>query len=280
MDGPKIPRSPELSPDESAAEADFASAIEADVDGHLAQYDRRFGKIINTDSAKLLYKPYADDPKLRVKFSRAAYGPAKWLMNELFDRRVRNEEVRIVNFMSGGTASGKSSSAEPVASELAAADVIVDGTLSNQALAAKQVGLALELEKTIQVNYIHCDVRRALKRAVARAQKINRTLSLNVFAGSHFHCRCTMAYLLRTFGSNIDFSLTVIDNNQFPRRLPLTETEAFLEEYQISDLESLERDVDIWFAEVCDEYERENGNLIPPHIRAAFRTRGREVSKT
>ncbi len=74
--------------EEAAAEEMFAAAIEADVDGHLAGYERRFGKIINTDSAKLLFAPYADDPQLRVKFSRAAYGPAKWLMNELFERRA------------------------------------------------------------------------------------------------------------------------------------------------------------------------------------------------
>ena len=61
-----IPRSQSLTKEERKAEDEFASAIETDIDGFLGKYEERFGKIINTDSAKLLFPPYADDPELRV----------------------------------------------------------------------------------------------------------------------------------------------------------------------------------------------------------------------
>ncbi|MDF1814044.1 MAG: hypothetical protein P1V20_17705 [Verrucomicrobiales bacterium] len=51
---------------------------------------------------------------MRVKYSRATYGPAKWLMNEMFNRRVKSAETEFVIFMAGGTASGKSSCAEVI----------------------------------------------------------------------------------------------------------------------------------------------------------------------
>lgn len=280
MSAPRLPRSSGLSPEEAAAEAEFATAIEADVEGHLESYESRFGKIINTDSAKLLYPPYADDPELRVKYSRAVYGPAKWLMNELFDRRARSPLVKKILFMAGGTASGKSSCAEPTESALRDADVIVDGTLSNAGLAKKQISEALSRKKVVRVIYIHCDVRTALRRAVRRALEINRTLSLDVFAGSHFHCRRTILELADTFTADPRFRFTAIDNSGDLREIPSHLAANFVTERKIHDLASLIEKVHIWFNEICDEYEEEHGRPIPNHIRSAFLTRGRNVSNT
>ena len=195
-----IQRSDGLSEEESAAEEEFASAIESDIDGHLSEYEKRFGKIINTDSAKLLYQPYADDPILRVKFSRATYGPAKWLMNELFERRVRSQEVTQILFMAGGTAAGKSSCAESLGTILRDADLIVDGTMSNQVLSEKQIGTALfNRQRCRRGIYLlrrgHCLGAGGFE--VAQDQSDPQS---DVFAGSHFFCRKTMVHLLQKFG--------------------------------------------------------------------------------
>ena len=201
-------------------------------------------------------------------------------MNELFDRRVRSDQTEFVIFMAGGTASGKSSCAEVVGADLEKADIIVDGTLSNADLARSQIRLALELGKAVQVMYVFCEVKTALCRAVKRSLKINRTLSLNVFAGSHFHCRETIETLLQQFSDVPDFAIMVVDNRSKPVLIDQSEVRGFLEKMERHSLEKLGTQVYDWFKEFCENYERETGTPIPPNIRDAFLTKGREVSET
>lgn len=276
-----IPRTAEFgTADEVAAEEAFASAIEANVDAAITAYEERFGKVINTDSAKLLYAPYADDPELRVQFSRAVYGPAKWLMNELFERRVRDPEVKDVLFLTGGTASGKSSWVQSAGAMWRDADLVVDGTLSNRSLTESQITSVIRSGKRTRVVFVACDVRIALKRAVLRALQIHRTLSLKVFAGSHFHCRRTMDFVLNEFGASPQFRMTVVENSIDLTPIPQTEISRFIKEGQIPKLETLVKNVETWFQEICEEYESDHGSPIPDHVRQAFLTEGRDVSRT
>ncbi len=157
---------------------------------------------------------------------------------------------------------------------------MVDGTLSNRELAEQQVRVALESGVAVRVSFVYCDVEIALARAVRRALEISRTLSLDVFAGSHYHCRQTMLHLLATFEPVPKFTLNVIDNSEAPTPIdhPL-EVAEFLTSIQIESLEKLRQNVHRWFEQACKDYERDTGNAIPGFIKQGFLAKGEKSQR-
>lgn len=276
-----IPRSEGLLPYEAAAENQFALAIENNLEDHLNTYRRKFGKTVNTDDAKNLYKPYAKNKSGLTRFSRATYAPAKALANELFRRELQSEFVEHVIFMGGGTASGKSSGIRVVESLFDSADLVLDGTLAALPTVRPQVLAAMDRGLVIDIVFIHCPFEIALRRALHRADELGRSLSLDVMAGSHFHSQKSLIALHDEFGGDDQFEAVVIDNSTDSEPAQPFAIESgieYIRELQYSDLDGLRQKASNLFHEACDEFHEEKGYQLPTTIRDTFLREGREVS--
>ena len=275
----EITRNSELEPFEVAAENEFALAIENNLEDYVNSYWRKFGKTINTDEAKKFYKPYAKTKKGLTRYSRAVYAPAKALANELFRRALQSDFVEHVIFMGGGTASGKSSGIGVASQLFDQADLILDGTLASLPIVRRQVTSALKRDLLVDVVYIHCRLEVAIRRAVYRADKLGRSLSLDVMAGTHYHSQKSLIALYDEFGGNPAFGAMVIDNSEdYGSAQPFAIGNGVEYVRQYSDLDDLRRKASILFNKACDEFKQEKGRELPATIYETFLRPGRKVT--
>jgi len=224
--------------------------------------------VIDVDAAKELCARYRSTPQCRTKYSACVYPPAKLFSRQLFELAIGSQKVKRVLFLAGGTASGKSS-VIAVMGQASRELVIMDGTLSDHAVAHNQVWRCIANGKFALIVYIYTPIEAAMTRAVDRALDRGRVVAISVFSQTHFKSQVTVRQLRECHADELNFAFRSISG--------LTRTELGFE--TIPQYESI-NDVQTQ-AEECFERELcrrgEEGSPVPEDIVAAFRKTGRKV---
>lgn len=116
-----------MSPDsgEAAISQAILSKLESNPSHYLAEYERRFGNVLNADKAATLFAEYNEDP---ARYRVAVHPAAQWIRDELFRLALGNsapDKFRIV-FTAGGNAAGKSTAVTFSGSDSHSAAAILD----------------------------------------------------------------------------------------------------------------------------------------------------------
>ena len=229
-EGPlRILKTETLSAEETEVEARFAALVQTRLDEIIAEYEVRFGSVIDTDRAREFSPDYCASKASRTRYSRAVYQPTKALADEIYRREIRkvapSEMLRIL-FTSGGTGSGKSTALAMLHAESGVTDqydILVDGTLSDYAAARAKIRQALALGHSVAIVHVHRAFAETVRMVVKRAIEMGRAVTLDNIAATHFHSAETLFKLAEEFGERIDIRILENSGNQPARTISLAE---------------------------------------------------------
>lgn len=174
-----------MSPDpgEQAVSRAILSKLEADPGHYLAEYTRKFGNVLNADSAATLFPEYNEDP---ARYRVAVHPAAQWIRDELFRLALMKPVVKGKNrvvFTAGGNAAGKSTVID-FAVTSAKAQIVFDSTFSNPDHARHLVHRALDAGKAISIVYVNRPLADAFKGMLERAESQGRVVTIEQIIGS------------------------------------------------------------------------------------------------
>ena len=229
-EGPlRILKTETLSADEAEVEARFAVLVQTRLDEIIAEYEARFGSVIDTDRAREFSPDYCTSKVSRTRYSRAVYQPAKALADEIYRREIcksADSKMRRVLFTSGGTGAGKSTALAMVGVESESSgkyDLLVDGTLSDFAAARVKIRQALALGHTVAIVHVHRAFAETVRMVVKRAIEMGRAVTLDNIAPTHFRSAETLFKLAEEFGERIDIRALENSGDQPARTISLAE---------------------------------------------------------
>ncbi len=189
---------------------DFFQAVPAVAVGDdlVAWYLQAFGRVINTDCAKMVFlnEGYVpSDPKSVAAFHPQASQIVQQLVAEMLNEV--NESSRVI-FMAGGNGSGKSTFCAGAREGLSENDWIIDATLASYAPAAETMKRLQE--KHIQTALVFIDrpadeawINGVLKRATHGSHQTPRT----VFESTHATVPHNVARFCEEFSNSIYFHI-------------------------------------------------------------------------
>lgn len=229
-EGPlRILKTESLSAEEAEVEARFAALVQTRLDEIIAEYEARFGGVIDTDRAREFSPEYRASKASRTRFSRAVYQPAKALVDEIYRREIRKAapagERRIL-FTSGGTGAGKSTALAMLDGETnpdERYDILVDSTLSDYAAARAKIRHALVLGHSVAIVHVHRAFAETVRMVVQRAVEMGRAVTLDNIAATHFRSAETLFKLAEEFGDWIDIRVLENSGDQPARVISLAE---------------------------------------------------------
>lgn len=222
----RILKTESLSAEEAEVEARFAALVQTRLDEIIAEYEARFGRVIDTDRAREFSPDYCASKASRTRFSRAVYQPAKALADEIFQREIReaapSEGWRIL-FTSGGTGAGKSTALATLGAESESrdqCDIFVDGTLSDYAAALEKIRTALALGHRVTIVHVHRSFEETIRMVVQRAIEMGRAVTIDNIAATHFRSMETLFKLADEFGARIN--IRVLENTGDQQARPIS----------------------------------------------------------
>ena len=211
----KIPRSPQLTPEEQEVETAFAAQIERDPEAAIRAYGEAYGNKISTDLARELWPEYRDSPEYRTRFADAVYQPSRRLAELVYERLLKEvpaegKSNRVV-FMAGGAGSGKTTAVGLLGEEdlPGTAQVVVNGSLADRQFAERAIQKALKAGKEVSILYVHRPAEKAVPLVIDRALKEGRPVSLDRIAELHYGAQQTVLHLAKKHHGRI----RVIDNS-------------------------------------------------------------------
>lgn len=182
-----------------------------------AEADRRYdalpdsknGRIISTDLARFLDERYARPPKRGLRDIKPGWGLAWRYAQDRLNRELRHRSTRrIVRFMAGGWAAGKTHALE----HQAPCDLAWDGTLSDPRRAAEVIDLALSEGWKVEVAYVFRDVELAFYGAVERGLKEGRLVPLAQLPKTHRAVQHSILDLGALYASDHRVSFLLLHN--------------------------------------------------------------------
>lgn len=246
--GGKIPKSPDLPPDQQAIEARFAAWILEDLDRAVREYaahpETQGGKVLNTDIARDLSRDYNATKDTRSTLSAAVHEPASWLIKEIYRRKLAEApaagEAPTVAFTAGGTGAGKSSAIEMVPAVNMAvrqSQVVYDTNMNTLDSAKNRIEQALAAGKDVSIVFVARDPVVALtKGALPRAMRQGRTVPLAEHAKTHDGAAKVVRQLAKDYADDKRVAITIIDNTG-PNGTQTVAKIAMIDEISYTDLE-------------------------------------------
>lgn len=167
------------------------------------------GRIISTDLARYLDKRYRDTPSGQPKDVLPGWDYAWRYAHDRLEREIHNRNNRrIVRFMAGGWAAGKTHALEHTSPP----DLAWDGTLGDFKWATRMVDLAHSQGWLIDIAYVYRDIEIALYGAVERAQQEGRSVPLDKLASNHRIVQRSILKLIQRYHTNPNVNFTLIHN--------------------------------------------------------------------
>lgn len=200
-------------------ETKFRSYLANNFEEAVSEYDRKFGKKINTDNARELSRDYALSKDTRSLFAQATYLPATWFADKLFKMRLQEEpkageEARVL-FTAGGPGAGKSSALESSAQELIQkSQLILDSALSNAEIAILRIDEVLAAGKTVTIAAVYRDPVDAWRNGVlTRAMEEGRTVTVDDHIRIHSRMRDALEGIAKYHKDDPRVEIGFVDNS-------------------------------------------------------------------
>jgi hypothetical protein len=198
--------------DEQRTRETILAKLAADPERFLAEYTERFGNVLNADNAATLFEEYEAD---RAKYREAAHPAAAWIRDELFRRKLREEDAQrrdTVVFTAGGNAAGKSTALEFTGAHREARAVL-DSTFSNPEHARKLVNQVLAAGKRVVILYVRRPLDDAIRGMLDRAADQGRVVTIEQMIRSDRGAAETMQSLWREFHRNPRVAMRFVQNS-------------------------------------------------------------------
>ena len=208
---------PDLTPEERVIEQKFAAELAADLDSARKRYDAEFANVYDRNSAQELSPDYAPTVESRQQWSVATLAPAGAFIDWLFAKRLAElPPESLIAFNAGGQGSGKTTATRQAEVEQAA-DILMDGTLQDEARSREHVKAVLAKGHVAQIRFVYCPWDKAVVNILRRAAKeTGRIVPLKRAAGGHFQSARTVLSLASR--KPFDFGrleIFVFDNSDF-----------------------------------------------------------------
>jgi hypothetical protein len=176
----------------------FKQALDQDPEGMVNEYLRRFGREVNADHARELSPIYVENPAVYAAY---VHEGASRLSKMVFDYVLTNaEQGDIVRFTAGGGGSGKGFAVKQL--NLRSPNVILyDGTLSKLDTATSLINKSHSSGLPTEVYYINSPAMDSLGRAMKRAERVGRTVPIEVLAEAHDGASNVARQLLTLFAN-------------------------------------------------------------------------------
>lgn len=295
-------RSTVLTPEQEKVRAQATSAVEADIDGHLARYIEsvttqrdatgrvseagvrdlqsamaRGPLVISADDMRDLFPQYTESAASRSTHSVSVHEAVTAMAQELYERALAIDDPRgnnAVLFTAGGVASGKTTAIRSVGQVQRAADsaqIVYDSTLRRRSSAQKRIRQALDADKSVSLVYVYTPIERSTAWLVERAVETGRVVPAAAAARSHWQSQLTFLQLQDEFGGNTAVSFLLIDNSG-ERPMPVQPASLRFRLYgngaRFADMDAFIAYTVGLIEEKLEEW-RARGRLIP-EIEAAF----------
>jgi cobalamin-dependent methionine synthase I len=229
---------PDLSDEERRAEYEFAAMLAGNLATTAAQYEAKFGIILDRNSAQELSPLYNESRESRQKWSVATLEPAGAFIEWLYFQKIKSlAPESLIVFNAGGQGSGKTTATAGLSSADGAA-LIMDGTLQNLERSMAHIECALQQGHFVNVRYVFCPWKKALENVVRRAcTEGGRIVPLRRSAKGHFQAPRTFLNACERFADQEMFVACVIDNSIF--HLPQMRDPSWLREQLYPSIEFL-----------------------------------------
>ncbi len=217
---------PELSEEERRVEFEFAAMLAGNLTSTAAQYDARFGIILDRNSAQELSPLYNESRESRQKWSIATLEPAGAFIEWMFYQKIKQLPAEsLIVFNAGGQGSGKTTAAKIL--PLREISLMMDGTLQNELRSLKHIHTALHHGLAVEVRYVYHTWGNAIINILRRsAEEGGRVVPLARAAGGHYQAPRTTVRCVELFSSHPNFILHVINNSSFDSPCILPEDKA------------------------------------------------------
>lgn len=213
---------PELTPEERVIEQKFAAELAADLDGAAKRYEAEFRNVFDRNNAQELSPDYAATRESRQRWSVATLGPAGGFIDWLYQRTIEKlPPESLIAFNAGGQGSGKTTATREAEVERAA-DILMDGTLQDEARSRKHIQAALKRGHVVRIRFVFCPWENAVKNILRRgAKETGRIVPLARAAGGHFQSAKTVLSIGKDkFDDDEDLKIFVFDNTDFKNPAP------------------------------------------------------------
>lgn len=242
----RVKRLESLTGEDARVQERAAAAVEADPNGMVAKYLKRFKTVLNADNASELFPDYARSAQARSWFVRAVRPAAAAVVERayrhLLARPPAKGKAKVVVFTGGGNGSGKSSTLG--ASELKRAAVVMDSTLSDFDASKRNIEQALAAGFDVRLAFVHRDPIEALKAGTlprAMQEGAGRTVPIAVHARTHIEAPKVLRRLAEAFADDPRVQVDVFANRESGGLQPISLSE--LKEGAYADRDVLVRDL-------------------------------------
>ena len=208
---------PDLTAEERAIEQKFAAELAADLHGARQRYETEFHNVFDRNNVQELSADYAASVESRQQWSVATLAPSGAFIDWLFHRRLAElPPESLIAFNAGGQGSGKTTATRQAEVERAA-DILMDGTLQDEARSRRHIAAALACGCDVQIRFVYCPWDQAVRNILRRAAKeTGRIVPLRRAAGGHYQAARTVSSLVADpeRGSG-KFQILIFDNSDF-----------------------------------------------------------------
>ena len=206
---------PDLSDEERRVEYEFAAMLAGNLATTAAQYEAKFGIILDRNSAQELSPLYNESRESRQKWSIATLEPAGAFIEWLFHQKIQQLPAEsLVVFNAGGQGSGKTTAAKIL--PLRDISLMMDGTLQNPQRSIAHIRAALDAGLAVEIRYVYHPWEKAIANILRRsAEEGGRVVPLKRAAGGHFQAPRTTLQCVEELGEHPNFILHIINNSNF-----------------------------------------------------------------
>lgn len=261
---------PDLSDEERRAEYEFAAMLAGNLATTAAQYDAKFGIILDRNSAQELSPLYNESRESRQKWSVATLEPAGAFIEWLFYQKIKTlPPESLIVFNAGGQGSGKTTAARIL--PLRDISLVMDGTLQTEKRSLNHIRAALDAGLAVEIRYVFHPWEKAIINILRRAaEEGGRIVPLSRAAGGHFQAPRTTLRCVEEFGTHPNFMLHIIDNSAFdaPALLDQPAAISWLRSHLYNSIDNLRNEGKLISERVF--YDRTNDTRYSRHILEAF----------
>lgn len=171
--------------------------------------ESKHGRIISTDIARFLDARYALRAPGQVRDIKPGWHLAWRYAQDRLQRELRKRGKRkIVQFMAGGWAAGKTHALE----HLEPPDLTWDGTLGDLAWAVEMIDLALKHQWKVEIAYVFRDIELAFYGSVERGNEEGRFVPLVTLPKSHGDAQRSVRDLAILYAEEKNVSFIMMHN--------------------------------------------------------------------